>query len=363
MPDYRLGRLKGEFVVVWEEGGKRRRYRLGTRTPQEARSILREFIRHREQSLDSGYQRPTIEAIWNDYIAEKRAEGKVSVARMADAWKRLHPAWGDCRPDDVGGSRVRDYTRQRRAQGASDGTIHVELGYLRAALRYSLRERAPHITLPSKPRPRTRHLTPDEARRLLDGAEAPHVKLYIRLALHTAGRPSSILGLVWNRVDEARQRIILDDPHRDRTAKGRATVPLAESVLCYLQEARSSALTEYVIEWAGRPVGSIKKAIARAAERAGLNGVTPYMLRHTAAVWMAEAGVPMAEIAQYLGHNNPGTTYRVYARFSPEYLRSASEAITARLKDTGDRGCAEPTTVNTKRTKQVRKGTKKRGKR
>jgi integrase len=42
---------------------------------------------------------------------------------------------------------------------------------------------------------------------------------------------------------------------------------------------------------------------------------------------MAEAGVPMAEIAQYLGHNNPAITYRVYARYSPTYLRGAANAV------------------------------------
>ena len=33
-------------------------------------------------------------------------------------------------------------------------------------------------------------------------------------------------------------------------------------------------------------------------------GVTPHILRHTAAAWMAMAGVPMAVIARLLGHTD-----------------------------------------------------------
>lgn len=57
------------------------------------------------------------------------------------------------------------------------------------------------------------------------------------------------------------------------------------------------------------------------------------VLRHTAGVYMAEAGVPMEEISQYLGHTSTKVTERVYARYSPEYLRNASNAIERRMKN------------------------------
>jgi integrase len=124
-------------------------------------------------------------------------------------------------------------------------------------------------------------------------------------------------------------------------------VPLAEQLLPPLLGAREAALSPYVIEWAGMQVRSIKKAIRRAAERAGLDGVTPYVLRHTAAVWMAEAGIPMEEIAQYMGHTSPAVTFRTYARYSPDYLRKASDAISTVLS-----GQLEPRAVNGDGTKR-----------
>jgi len=66
--------------------------------------------------------------------------------------------------------------------------------------------------------------------------------------------------------------------------------------------------------------------MAAAARRAVLK-CSPHVLRHTAAVWMAEGGVPMAQIAQFLGHNDSRTTESVYARFSPNLLQHAATAL------------------------------------
>lgn len=183
----------------------------------------------------------SVEDCWNVYISEKRAEGKVSITRMADAWKQLGRVFAHACADNVMPADVRGYVAGRRTQMASDGTIHVELGYLRAALRHA--GYPARFKLPSKPRPKSRHLTPDEARRLIDAAQMPHVRLFIALALHTAGRPSSILDLTWDRVDFKAGRIHLDNPGRDRTAKGRATVPLAQDLIRPLQEAKAAALS------------------------------------------------------------------------------------------------------------------------
>jgi len=94
-----------------------------------------------------------------------------------------------------------------------------------------------------------------------------------------------------------------------------------------LTEAYKGRLTDHVIETNGAPLKDIKKGFTASAMRAGLNDVTPHDLRHTAAVWMAESGVSMPEIAQYLGHTDPSITFRVYARFSPDYLRKAAGAL------------------------------------
>jgi integrase len=94
-----------------------------------------------------------------------------------------------------------------------------------------------------------------------------------------------------------------------------------------LEAAHKGRQSEFVIEWAGRRVASVKRAFREACAKAGLEGVTPHVLRHTAAVWMIEAGASITEVSQYLGHTDTRVTYRVYARHSPEHLRNAAKAL------------------------------------
>src|SRR5262245_51495704 len=94
----------------------------------------------------------------------------------------------------------------------------------------------------------------------------------------------------------------------------------------HLLAAAEARTCDYVIEYGSRPVAKIRKGFAAAASAAGVPWWTPHVLRHTAAVWMAEDRLPMAEIAQYLGHTDSRITERVYARFSPSHLRRAARA-------------------------------------
>jgi integrase len=113
----------------------------------------------------------------------------------------------------------------------------------------------------------------------------------------------------------------------DDQRKNRARVPLNKRALRYLRVLKAAATCEHVIEWAGRPVLSVKKGFKAAATRAGLPGVTPYTLRHTAASWMAEADVPILDIAKMLGHGDTRITERTYAHLRPSHLAKAAGAL------------------------------------
>lgn len=162
--------------------------------------------------------------------------------------------------------------------------------------------------------------------RLLDAAGDPHIKLAIILMVTTAGRIGALLELTWDRVDMDR-RIIRLATNDIGPKKGRATVPINDTLMAALQTAHSADVSDYVIEWGGRKVGSIKTGFNAAVKRAGIEHCTPHDLRRTAGRFMAEAGVPIEEIAQYLGHSNPNVTRSTYSRFSPEYLRKAASAL------------------------------------
>jgi integrase len=58
------------------------------------------------------------------------------------------------------------------------------------------------------------------------------------------------------------------------------------------------------------------------ATAAGVSGVSPHVLRHTAATHMARRGVPLWTIAKVLA-NTLAMVERVYAKHSPDDLRVA----------------------------------------
>lgn len=246
--------------------------------------------------------------------------------RAEHAWKRLGQTFGHLRPDQIDRPLCRSYAVQRRAAGASDGTIIKELATLRAALRWHDKHTPATFELPASPPPMDRYLTREQYRAFREASkQTPHLHLFVVLAYTTAGRASAVLELTWDRIDFERGAIRLG--LGDRRRKGRATPPIHPSALQLLTDAKAAALTPYVVEYGGRRVLKVRTAFDAAAARAGLPWCTPHVLRHSAAVHMAEGGVPMEEISQYLGHSSTAITERVYARFSPSYLRRAGSAL------------------------------------
>ena len=79
------------------------------------------------------------------------------------------------------------------------------------------------------------------------------------------------------------------------TNKRRAVVPMTDNLYERLFEAKSVAITDHVIEFKGSPIKRIDIAFRWRVEKVPeLRDVTPHVLRYTAAVWMAEGGVPMS---------------------------------------------------------------------
>lgn len=326
MEEYTVGKHRGKLCLVFYRGEKRHRHALGTSDAGEAKrlaaALYAELTRPRGKS---------VKEIWDAYTADKK--GRAVIETMTHTWKALTPMFGPLQCSDITTQHCRAHTATRRAAGIKDGTLHTELGHLRMVLVWAAKQnppliaKAPHIERPSKPKPGDKHLTRAEVMALIKGCEMPHLKLFVHLAYGTAGRSAAILGLTWDRVLFDRNKIDLEDPEIILPHKGRAIVPMTRTLKANLEAAQKTALTGYVIEWAGHQVGSVKKGLAAAAQRAKLAKVSPHMLRHSAAVRMAEDGVPMEEIASYLGHSDVTVTRKIYARFSPDHLRGAAGSL------------------------------------
>lgn len=324
MREYRIGRLGGRFTVEWTEDGKRRRFRLAAHTAKEAESEARDRIL-KETAPARGI---TIGQIWDAYRADLGQRRQAH--KMRDMEKAVLPAFGHLTSAQLTIADCRAYIAERRGSGRKDGTIRSEMGAVRMALSWAHRsgliDRVPRMELPPVPLPRERYLDRDEVAALLDAARDPHVRLAMLLMLTTAGRVGAVLELTWDRVDLDRRMIRLATGDIG-PRKGRATVPINDTLMAALQAARPGALSRHVVEYAGGKVGSIKTGFRAAVKRAGIAHCTPHDLRRTAGRLMVENGTPIDEVAQYLGHSDPAITRAVYARFSPDFLRSAAGSL------------------------------------
>jgi integrase len=319
MREPRLVRYRGKYAVKWWDGETPKRSSLRTGNKQEAERRLRDWRNAASRVGD------TVAEIMEAYL-EDRKRHATGWKTIEYNWLALRPYFGTYVPDQICRDSCRGYADSRRSQGVGDGTIRRELGALRAGIRWARPGAAAVFAFPAAPPSRDRHLTRAEYKALLAACESqPHIKLFTILALATAGRTRAILDLTWDRVDFERGLIRLSGEAGRR--KGRATVPMTQEARNALLAAQEAALSDFVIEWAGKPVKRVVKGFKAACLRAGLDDVSPHVLRHTAAVWMAEAGNSMSEIAAYLGHSDSRITERVYARFSPDYLRKASKAL------------------------------------
>jgi integrase len=270
----------------------------------------------------------TVGELVSSYLADKDKTA-IRAVDLRGAWKQAEGTFGHLLPRQVTRDLCRAYRDQRYAAGRKPNTVRKELEVIRAALNFHKKGGDAVFELPSPPPPKERYLTRDEARRLLKACRRfPHVRAFVALSLATAARQSALLELTWDRVDLKRRRIALalgDSQDQDR--KRRATVPMNRRAYRYLRVMEASATCPYVIEWGGHRVLSIKKGFAAACGRAGIEGATPHILRHTAASWMAESGVDMFRISKFLGHTNTKITEERYAKLHPDFLSDAAEAL------------------------------------
>lgn len=316
----RLVRYRGKWAVTGKDAtGKQ--WRTSLRTSD------REIAQRRFKDFRVETPGDTVGDAVESYLQEKRAAKARSYGSMVTAWRALAPYFHHLRPDQISREICRDYAGRRRKNGVGAGTIIKDLGVLKAALGFTKGKTygGAVFEFPHAPPPRERYITREEHQRLVDACALPHVRLFVILAWASAGRHSAILELEWSQIDFPREQIRLSKGSGRR--KGRATVPMTQQAKVALQAAYEARTCESVIEYGGHAIRSVKKAFEGACVKAGLADVTPHILRHSAAVALAESGVPMVEIATILGHTNPATTFKNYVKYSPSHLKKAMRAL------------------------------------
>lgn len=321
----RLCRVAGRDT--WHIYHRRRRISTGERSRASAELALRDYV---EGLTRSPGPIVSVTAILECYLADRRERGIPGLTRLEYAHKPLTRILGARPPETLDDATCRAYATRRAREGVRPATARTELQALRAALRWAagrkLISEAPAVELPPKPEGRIRWLTEAEATRLMDGCAAPHVRLFILIALHTCARAAAILDLTWDRVDMDGRTVDFRVPGEAQTRKRRPHVPINDTLHTALAEAKARATTEHVIEWAGGRIERIKHGIRRAAARAGLAGISPHVLKHTAVTWLLQRGASPWDVAGY-ADTTAETIERTYGHHSTEGMRKVARLL------------------------------------
>lgn len=344
----------GVYEIRFSVRGRSRSRSTGTRDFQLAQKILANFILLggaadaamtaadtpmlvRDALGDPEPDSPHSPSYWHEHVLRN----VVGIETQRYSVRKLIEHFGHMPVQAIRPTDITAYIDKRRSgalgKPSKDGTIARELSVLNAAMHHQCRAKRikhddiPTIKLPKPAEPKDRWLTQEEAAKLMDAAmkgarsakhRLPRVYKFVVLALATASRKTALLELRKEQVDLERGMIRLNPSGRKQTKKRRPLVPISDDLMPIIKRIVAEAPGEFLLEHPG----SIRSAFENCAERAGLKDVTPHTLRHTAASWMVQNGVPLEQVAAVLG-DTIATVERVYAHHCPEHLRSAVNTI------------------------------------
>lgn len=347
VPQLRIA-ANGTWYVHWSEGRRSKRASLGTKDEGQARTRFAQWLLLGGGKKTGVEQHDyTVKDAWLVYDLKHVQTDDVTEAWKAAtgfAWKNLQPHFGLRLVQDVTQDVVDDYAAKRAGgrlgRRARPATIRREVATLVAALNFCGRSARLYpkalieeVSLPKDSPPRDRWLKMDEMQRLLTAAGAmrrgerlSRGERFLWLALFTAGRKQALLELTWDRVDFETNTIHLNVPGRRITKKRRADVTIAAQLKPVLERAFAERESKWVLDseadiWATVQFTAIRAGFSdqkvKKGQKPKSTGISPHVLRHTAATHMARRGVPLWMIANVLG-NTLAMTERVYAKWVPE---------------------------------------------
>jgi integrase len=367
----------GIFYAYWRENGRQKRKSLKTTDEVEAQKALGAILQtidHQAAAIVKGSE-PTIADCWEVYRKKCLSKGR-SERGATYKWEAfLKPYFGHYTVPQVTKSVVEKYVEGRlngkfaSAKGnVIASTVRGELIKLRSCLNFcaeyeddnerTMIEKSAirKWEFPESGKPRDRFLEWEEIDRLLAAArlrrvdgKISRVELFIHLALGTAGRESAIYDLTYGRCDYARRTIDLDDGARLPGDKGRAKVYMSDDLFAVLRQAESES--DHSIPRDKRLVmihkATVWPTMQRVVYDAGLapqgwtpptryeqpkkTGISPHILRHTAATHMVSGGIPLAKVAKYLG-NSLAMVEKVYSHLQPDHLKDAAAIMSRGLR-------------------------------
>ena len=233
------------------------------------------------------------------------------------------------------------YQQELLAQGKAPGTINRKMAMLKHLFHKcsdwgwvdddTLRT-VRKVKMLKEPAGRLRYLSPEEVQRLLNECNNLLLRAIVTVAVNSGMRRGEILNLTWDNVD-LRNGYLLVTQSKNGDRREVPINPAVHEVLVGIVRRLDSP---YVFcDEKGRMFKGGRNAFERACKRAGIYDFHFHDLRHTAASFMAMAGVDLMSIKQILGHKTIQMTLR-YSHLSSRHLQKAVAAIERALTSLPD---------------------------
>ena len=360
---YRNGQVVAQAVWIIKDGP--RHIATGcvaitseTRPPREAEQALADYIARKYQPERSGRDIESIDCadVLSIYLTDiGEPNNQFEIEARTD---RLNQFWGGKMLSEVNARTCAAYVKRRGKRGGA----RRDLETFRAAINHHAKEGCHRglvrVSLPPKGEARDRWLTRKEAAALIwhswryrekqtihsgkskgdpvrtDRRTLRHIARFILIGLYTGTRAGAIASASpyaepGRSYVDLERGIFYRKPIGKRTTKKRQTpAPIPPRLLAHLRRWRDQKLiASCFVEFNGKPVSSVKTGFRSAVRLAGLTGrVTPHTLRHTAATWLMQRGVPIWEAAGFLGMS-PEVLQETYGHHHPDFLQGAATAI------------------------------------
>ncbi len=294
-------------------------------------------------------------SVYLDDVVPQQARPQKVASRIG----RLIDWWGMMMLSEVSPASCRAYVASR-----SKGGGRRDLEDLRSAINHhakrDLHSGFIEVSLPPKRQPRTKYLTRGEVARLLwvcwrhTRTQVPprgprrgtavasrryhdlrHLARFILMGIYTGSRTTPILKAS---VYAASGRAFIDldaglyyrlpEDLIEATNKRSPTSRLGGRIAAHVRRWRDrKVIAQYVVEWNGLPVKSIKTAWRQAVTLAKIEGnPTPHTLRHTCVTWLKQAGQSSFDVAGFTGMSEQ-MVERVYGKHDPHYQRDVANAF------------------------------------
>jgi integrase/recombinase XerD len=263
-------------------------------------------------------------------------------------------AWAEARgrePQALDKTEMTQFIMSLSREGLSGRSVARTLSAARGFFRYLLLDGhvrvdpTAEVASPQGEQKLPRFLSQEEVEKLLEapdtsGPEGVRDRAMIEVLYATGLRVSELVGLTRSSVD-------LDAGVLFCTGKGskQRRIPVGRSAVAWLQryEAARRALLSgresqrLFVGYLGRPITrqEFYKTLAAHAGRAGLDGVTPHVLRHSFATHMLEHGADTRSVQAMLGHADLATT-QIYTHVTGERLRTVYERHHPRARRVGE---------------------------